>query len=222
MGKRLVTVRGTGEASLAPDTIQINLTLEARAEVYEEAIQLAATQLEELRLCLAKEGFTKSDLITTQFSVNTDYENVKNEAGEFIRVFKGYIVRNQLTLAFPINNERLGRVLRTLSQCESHPEFSIQYLLKDDQELQALVLKDAVNNAKQNAQTLARASGITLGEIVSIQYDWSNIQFKNREFVLTEAVNYSVAQIDLQPDNITASANVTIVWEIKQKEQENE
>lgn len=222
MGKRLMTVKGVGKASLPPDTIQINLYLESRAETYDKTLELASTQLEQLRMCLAKEGFTKSDLVTTQFSVDTDYESVKNEEGDYIRVFKGYIVRNYLKITFPLNNARLGRIIETLSHCDAHPEFSIHYLLKDEQELKSLLLKDAVQNATQNAQTLALAGGITLGEIISIQYDWTDIQYITREFNLTEAVSYSAAQIDLQPDEISASDSVTITWEIVKKEHENE
>ena len=222
MGKRFMTVKGVGKASLAPDTIQIDFTLEARAESYDQTINYATQQLEELRNCLSQLGFMKSDLVTTQFLVDTDYESVKNEEGEYIRVFKGYIVRNNLKLSFPLDNKRLGCLLEQLSQCEAHPEFTIRYLLKNDQELKALIIQNAVQHAINNAQILAASSEVLLGEIISIEYDWSTIAYQTREFNLTEASSYSVAQIDLQPDLITASDSVTITWKLKKKEQDDD
>ncbi len=217
-----MTVKGVGEASLAPDTIQIDFNLEVHAESYDQTINYAAQQLQELRNCLSPLGFTKEDLVTTQFLVDTDYESVKNEEGEYIRVFKGYTVRNNLKLSFPFDNKRLGCLLDQISQCEAHPEFSIRYRLKNDQELKALIIQKAVQNAIQNAQLLATASDVLLGEIISIEYDWSTITYQTREFNLTEASSYSVAQIDLQPDLITASDSVTITWKLKKKEQDDD
>lgn len=110
MEQRTLTVKGTGQASLPPDTIQLDFDLESKAENYDETINLAGTRLEQLRSCLANVGFSKSDLVTTNFSVNTDYESVKNEEGEYIRVFKGYSVRNNLKLSFPIDTHRLAMI----------------------------------------------------------------------------------------------------------------
>jgi hypothetical protein len=213
--ERTLTVKGTGQASLPPDTIQLDFDLESKAENYDETINLAGTRLEQLRSCLANVGFSKSDLVTTNFSVNTDYESVKNEEGEYIRVFKGYSVRNNLKLSFPIDTHRLAMILEQLSACEANPELSIHFLLTDDTKLKELLLQDAVADATQKANILALAAGVRLDDILAITYDWSNIVYRNREMMLEESVAYSAAAIDIQPDNVSASDTVTIVWEIK-------
>lgn len=215
MNQRTLTVKGTGQASLPPDTIQLDFYLESRAETYEETIELAGTRLEQLRSCLESVGFEKSDLVTTNFSIDTDYESIKNEAGDYIRVFKGYIVRHYLKLSFPIDTNRLARILEQLSTCEANPEVSIHFLLKDDTKLKELLLEDAVKDATQKANILAHAAGVRLDDILSISYDWTDIQYKNRDLMLTEAVAYSAAAIDIEPDMISASDTVTMIWEIK-------
>lgn len=215
MEQRTLTVKGTGQASLPPDTIELDFYLESRAENYEETIELAGTRLEQLRSCLARVGFSKSDLVTTNFSINTDYESVKNEEGDYIRVFKGYSVRNYLKLSFPIDTDRLATILEQLSTCEANPEVSIHFLLKDDAKLKELLLQDAVADATQKANVLATATDVRLDDILAINYDWTDIVYKNRDFMLEESVAYSAAAIDIQPDNVSASDTVTIVWEIK-------
>ena len=168
MEQRTLTVKGTGQASLPPDTIQLDFDLESKAENYDETINLAGTRLEQLRSCLANVGFSKSDLVTTNFSVNTDYESVKNEEGEYIRVFKGYSVRNNLKLSFPIDTHRLAMILEQLSACEANPELSIHFLLTDDTKLKELLLQDAVADATQKANILALAAGVRLDDILAI------------------------------------------------------
>ena len=92
MKQRPITVKGTGQASLPPDYIEIPLYLESRDEQYDQAIELASQKLEELQHCLEEIGFKKEDLKTSSFTVDTDYEQVTDEEGNYVRVFRGYIV----------------------------------------------------------------------------------------------------------------------------------
>lgn len=46
MKQRTITVKGTGQASLPPDYIEIPLYLESRDEQYDQAIELASQKLE--------------------------------------------------------------------------------------------------------------------------------------------------------------------------------
>ena len=126
MKQRTITVKGTGQASLPPDYIEIPLYLESRDEQYDQAIELASQKLEELQHCLEGIGFKKEDLKTSSFTVDTDYEQVKDEEGNYVRVFRGYIVRHRLTFGFDFNHEKLGDVIQVISNCPAHPELSIQ------------------------------------------------------------------------------------------------
>ena len=59
-----------------------------------------------------------------------------------------------------------------------------------------------------------QAAGVTLGPIQVIDYDWSTISYQPRELLLSESANYSMAMMDLQPQDISATDYVTIVWEL--------
>lgn len=214
MNQRTITVKGTGKASLPPDYIEIPLYLESRDERYEQAIELASQKLEELQQCLEGIGFKKEDLKTSSFTVDTDYEQVKDEEGNYVRVFRGYIVRHHLSIGFDFNTEKLGEVIQTISDCPAHPEFSIQYQLKNETALTSLILEDAVKQATRQANVLAQAAGVTLGPIQAIEYDWSTISYQPRELLLNESANHSMTMMDLQPQDISATDYVTIVWEL--------
>ena len=139
---------------------------------------------------------------------------MKDEEGNYVRVFRGYIVRHRLTFGFDFNHEKLGEVIQVISNCPAHPEFSIQYQLKNESALKSLILQDAVKQATEQANVLAQAAGVTLGPIQVIDYDWSTISYQPRELLLSESANYSMAMMDLQPQDISATDYVTIVWEL--------
>ncbi len=214
MKDRTLTVKGTGHASLPPDYIEISLYLEAKAEQYDQVIQLSEIKLEQLRHCLQQVGISKSDLKTTNFTLDTDYEQVKDEQGNYVRVFRGYVVRHHLKLGFHLDNEKLAIIIQAISTCPAHPEFSIQYQLKDQIELKSLVLEEAVKNATHLAKVLADEAKVTLGPIQMINYDTMDISYQPREVMYNEINDYSVALMDLQPEDISATDTVTMVWEL--------
>jgi len=87
MEDRVISVRGKGKASVPPDTIEINMILTTVKPTYEEALNAASRDLDELRSCLRSAGFDKKDIKTTNFRVDTKYENITDPNGNYRRVF---------------------------------------------------------------------------------------------------------------------------------------
>jgi uncharacterized protein YggE len=76
-----------------------------------------------------------------------------------------------------------------------------------------------VEDAFAKAGVLAKASGVSLKEIQSIDYSWGEIQFEAHPMrSLAKASNamYEEASYDMniEPDDIEVSDTVTVVWEI--------
>jgi uncharacterized protein YggE len=107
MGQRVITVKGKGSASAAPDWIKISMNLQAKDIDYQETVNVAAKELNELRKCLAKHGFDKKDIKTTYFNIDTDYENVRGNTGNYNRVFNGYICSQSLYVGFESDSKML-------------------------------------------------------------------------------------------------------------------
>ena len=81
-----------------------------------------------------------------------------------------------------------------------------------------------MEDAKEKAKVLADASGVSLKEIISIDYSFSTIEME------TSMMNYARCEtltagklldsgntqidIDVDPEDIEITDNVTLVWEI--------
>ena len=72
---RTLRVTGKGSLSLAPDTIELLITLEGKDFQYEKALELSAKATSALRAVLEDAGFDGKELKTTSFNVNTEYES---------------------------------------------------------------------------------------------------------------------------------------------------
>ncbi|MEG0132585.1 MAG: SIMPL domain-containing protein [Clostridium sp.] len=212
MDERTIKVNGHGKVSVLPDTIEINMVLTTVKPTYEEAMKEAGISLNKLRNCLREVGFDKEDVKTTDFRVNTKYENVKDMEDNYKKVFIGYEVTNNIRIEFEQNSIVLGKVLDVLSKCEATPELAIQYKLKDDNKGKELVLKNAINDAKVKAKIMADTAGVRLGKVVNMEYTGEETPiYKNRAlFLIADSPN-----IDLQPETLETETIVNVVFRLE-------
>lgn len=213
--ERTMVVRGKGTASLAPDYIKVSITLVSQNPEYAVTLANASKQLEQLRACLGEVGFKKEDIKSTGFTVNTEYESVRDKFGNYTQVFVGYSCRQSLVIGFDLDLAKLGAVISALGTCPAKPQFSISFELKDDTKLTDLVLENAVANAVHNASILARAASVDLGEVLTIDYNIENMLYSPRQVMYSETFKEASVAIDIQPDNITTTDYVTMTWRLR-------
>lgn len=217
---RTITVKGMGRVTTAPDYVVISMSLEAHEKNYEATMGLAANKIEQLNASLAEIGFEKKSVKTTNFNVRTDYDRVKDKNGNYSSVFNGYICTHRLKVEFDFDTKRLARTLYAISSCLANPELSISFTVKDPSAVNTELLKSATINAKEKAQILCEASGVELGQLLTIDYNWGELNIVSRtDYMLEEKCMAmpvgSLADIDIEPDDIDVCDTATFVWEIK-------
>ena len=211
---RTITIKGVGKLSLKPDQVVVSLTLNATDKNYDKTMDTATKHLEQLRGALVGIGFTKDDLKTTNFNVNTEYESERDKNGNYKRIFIGYSVTHQLKLEFDFDSQRLSRTLGAIAGCIAEPELNVQFTVKDKKSVNAALLENACVNAKAKAGILAKASGVTLGDLISIDYNWGELHLFSQTQYDMEDDCMRMASVEIEPDDIDISDSVTFVWEI--------
>lgn len=219
--QRTITVKGTGKLTAKPDYIVLSMTLEARAEEYSNAVELSATQLGELSDSLGSAGFEKASLKTTDFNVRTDYQHVPDENGSYYNKFNGFVCGHQLKLEFDFETTRLAQALNAITSCIANPQLNVSFTVKDPDAISATLLKSAAANAREKADILCDASGVTLGQLITIDYNQRELDAISRtgyslgENRLRSAAPMKAKAMDMSPDDIDISDTATFVWEIK-------
>ena len=217
---RTITVKGMGRVTTSPDYVVISMSLMAQDNDYEETMELATKKIEYLNASLEEIGFEKKSVKTTNFNVRTDYERVKDRNGNYKSVFNGYICSHRLKVEFDFDTKRLAQTLYAISKCLAEPELSISFTVKDPSAVNKELLKSATINAKEKAQILCEASGVELGQLLSIDYNWGELNIvSHTDYMLEEKCMAmpvgGLADIEIEPDDIDVSDTATFVWEIK-------
>ena len=217
-----ITVKGIGRATAKPDTVVLSMSLDSRASEYDKAMEVASDNIEDITRVLMDVGFDKDAVKTTNFNVRTDYASVKDRNGNYHQEFQGYAVTHNLKVEFGFDVKRLSQALSAISGCISHPQISISFVVKDAAAVNEEMLRSATANARKKAEILCDASDIALGKLLSIEYNWGELNIcSDTRYSLAEdclAAPMMAKSIDIEPDDITVSDTAVFVWEINQGE----
>ena len=218
---RTITVKGVGNVSAKPDYISISMTIESVENDYDKAMDGAARRIENLKAAAVSVGYEKEALKTISFNVETRYENVRDRQGSYKREFAGYACVYRLKLAFDFDSKQLAKVISAIANSGANPELSIAFTVKNPAKVSEELLESAAQNARAKAEILCKAAGAELGQLISIDYNWGELNIVSRTSYEMEDCLMPLAAMDkccapeIEPDDINVSDTVAFTWEIK-------
>ncbi len=213
--KNIITIKGVGLMSVKPDYVEINVVLRTFNKNYEKAYKEAVEKNQKIIDLITKISFKKEDLKTRNFNVNSEYESVTDEKGRYKNVFTGYTVIHELKLAFDMEMDRLSEVMVALSESQLEPELNIRFTIKNPKDISAELLKLATEDAKKKAKILCEAAGKTLGELINIDYTWTDINLYSDSDYSPRMMKAESVSLDMEAEEIKLEDTVDFVWELK-------
>ena len=218
---RTIRVRGYGKASVKADMCSIRISVRSKDRDYSRAFEMSAEQTDSLKDRLEKAGFGEDDLKTESFNVFTEYDSVQDDKGFYQQVFSGYVCQYFFTLSFEFDNERLGNALVAVSEAKVSPDLTLSVYVRDPAKVKKTVLQNACTNALEKAQILASSSGVRLGDLQKIEYEFGNRSFaSDSSFTMEQecaagAGNFMRAKAtSLSPKDVEISDSAAFEWEI--------
>lgn len=214
--ERTIRVKGKGKISVKPDTIKITIKAEGLRWNYDETVEQSTKDTRILRDALEKAGLDPKNLKTTHFSIDSKYKSYHDKNNDYKEKFVGYEYNHRAYIEFDNDNKILGRVLYELAHCDVKVKFEINHTVKDKEKVKNDLLEKAVEDSTTKAKVLAKASGVKLKEILSIDYSWEEIEIYSEtmnDLMLCEAA--SRYDIDIEADDIDVRDTVTITWIIE-------
>lgn len=215
---KTITVKGVGKATVKPDQVEIRMTLSAKDMVYEKSMSMAAEQIDSLKRAFEEAGFGEGSLKTTNFDIRTVYDSVRDRDRNYVSVFSGYECTHNLKLVFDFDTKRLSAALGAIADSRVNPKINIDFTVKKPAAVNELILQDAAANARRKAEVLCAASGVKLGDLICIDYNWGEITYVSQAKYAMEdcimSIDAAPCDIDIDPDDIDAGDTATFVWEI--------
>ena len=206
---RLLTVSGQGEVKSVPDTANLSAGVTTTAVSAKEALAANSRAMNAVFDTLKRLGVADKDMQTSNFSVEPQYQMCKPNTPCPRRVVS-YQVSNTVDVAVDIG--KAGPVLDALVSSGSNQIGGIDFSIRDPKPLLTQARAVAVKDAIDRAETYAKAAGITLGPIQSIQEGGTTAP---RPMFKAMAVTGYAAAPPVAAGEETTSASVTITWAIQ-------
>ncbi|GAA0551156.1 hypothetical protein FHS83_001330 [Rhizomicrobium palustre] len=207
---RTLIVTGTGQAKAAPDEANFSAGVVAQGVSAREALAANSKAMNAVIASLKHQGVPDKAIQTANISLNPQYTPCKPNVACTPKI-SGYEVSNTVMVTTGI--DKAGPVLDALVASGANQIGGISFAIHDPKPLLSEARTEAVKDAMDRAQTIAKAAGITLGSILSINEGGSYVP----QPMFKAAAMRAMAQeaMPVAGGEETLSANVSITFEIK-------
>jgi uncharacterized protein len=207
-----VYVGAEGRFESAPDTAQIQFNVFAQENTSQAAYQEASKNVEQVRQVLRANGIDPKAANIGFLSVQPVYEYRPKQ-----RVI-GYRVTTDVTLKLK-DFAKVGPITQQLADANVSETQTLSYTLENIDEAKNKAVEDAYRRAHNSAETLARASGRTLGELSFASVD----TFENPRIVMPHMARTMSAIAaaapapteEFTPQTVTVTAHVNALFNLK-------
>ncbi len=206
---RSMTVTGLGEVTLKPDIAYINIGVHTERPTAAEAVAQNNIASQAVIDALKAAGVAPDDLQTTNFSI---YQN--NQTGpDGTPIATTYSVDNTVYVTVR-DLTKLGSLLDASVQAGANNVNSIQFDLADKAKAMSDARAAAVKAARAQADELAAAAGVKLGDIQTISY-YDNSPGPVFYGKGGGGLAAADAAVPVNPGTMKISVSVTLTYEIK-------
>jgi len=162
---RLLYVNGQAQVELTPDIAYISIGVHTETQTAEEAVASNNSQAEAIIAALQEAGIAEEDIRTSNFSIYP-YEKWGSD-NQNLGIY--YSVDNTVYITVRAVDS-LGSVIDAAITAGATNVSGISFDVEDKATLVAEARTLAVADARAQAEMLADAAGVTLGELYSLNY----------------------------------------------------
>ena len=207
---RSISLSGHGEVRMAPDLAIVTVGVMSSAATARVALDANTKAMEAVMASLKEAAIEARDIQTANFSVNPRYDYGQNNA-QPPKVI-GYDVSNNVTITVR-KLDSLGAILDRVVSSGSNQINGVMFQLEKPEAATDKARKLAVADAMRKAQVYTAASGVALGQIMSLSegggYQPPQPVFKSMR---AEA---AAADVPIAQGEQVITMDVNITWEIK-------
>lgn len=164
--RRTVTVVGAAESEVKPDTAVLRLGVVARGRQLAEVKANVDLVVKNATDSIIKAGMNKDAIRTSSIDYSTSFPEDDRDFSKPI-----YKVDRDVSITVPI--EKIDVVLQNATKAGVNQILEVRYLASNSAEISRKTLLAAIDNASENARTLAQGFNANLGKVVKIQSDRS-------------------------------------------------
>lgn len=211
----VIMVTGRASLSVPADQVRVSISVVSEGAEPREVIADNSQRVARVLDAIRRLGIGADDVSSGWFSIQPIYSQEpttrRNQGPRIV----GYRVNNNVI----VETDKLklaGECIQSAVDSGANRIDSVGFQLADERESRAEVLARAVRHARDDAEAVAGAAGVTLGPIASMSIDSPRQVVPYVQTMRMESMSAAGSAPPLIPGQIEVSASVTIEYEIQQ------
>jgi uncharacterized protein YggE len=198
---RTIVVAGSGSATGAPDQAIVSAGVETRAPTAQAAQSSNNTTMQAVLAAIKALGIPDKNIQTAGISLYP-IEN-QNQS------ISGYNASNTVTVIID-NVDQTGQVLDAAVNAGANQSVGVRFAIKNSTDLRNKALTAAAADARQKADALAAAYGLTISGVNSISEQSVGGPIVSQPRAL--AAGAAAPSVPIEPGELTVNAQVTVTF----------
>jgi len=201
---RTITVSATGQVEGTPDVLELVVGVQTRDKSAKTALERNNDLAKKVIDAVKNGGVDEKDVQTAEFSISPTYDDDND--------ITGYQVSNIVDAKIR-DFDKAGEVIDAATKIAGDEViiYGVQFSFDDNSLLVAKARNEAVKRAKSQAEQLAKAADVDLGDLMSISEDST----PEPPVLEARAAAGDVTSAPIEPGSETLSVQVTLVYEIE-------
>ncbi|MAZ41079.1 hypothetical protein CL654_03095 [bacterium] len=218
---RTISVNGTGEVVAVPDIATISISVDEEGLDIPTAQEEAAKEANTIIEFLEDSGIDEDDIKTTNYSINPQYDYVQEICPVGFRCpggkqeLRGYRISQSIEVKVRKTDE-VGAILSGIGELGATNVYGPNFQVEDRDALREEAREVAIKDAREEAERLADALGVRLGDVVNFSDSGFYPYYDRFGFGGDTATLESTKTVpELPVGESTITSNVNIIYEIR-------
>jgi len=204
-----ISVSGSGSVYVVPDIAYVYVGVRSNAATVAEALQANNQLAQDIKATLVALDIEEKDIQTSSFNV---YPQQYDQYGQPTETF--YVVENTVYVTVR-DLDKLGTILDLVAKTGANSINGVYFDVADKSAALEQARKLAVEDGQKQAEQVAAAAGVTLGDLINISLISSGSSFYEGKGMGGGGLDIANAQVPVSTGQITISTDVTLVYELK-------
>jgi len=217
-----IAVAGDAELLLPPDYAKIELGVVTQAPLVGDALAENSSRMARVIDAMRALGIRDKDIRTSTFLIQPRYEKTapNDYDTQQFRTITGYYISNKVTVTVrDLSNvaKIIDESVKAGANASGNVSFEIDSLTARLDEAR----RKAIETAHHKALILTEASGVKLGQVISITDNQANMSYNNEargyygETTETVVVTASRMPTPIEPGLVSITSRVTVVYAVR-------
>ena len=204
-----IAVSGVGETRVTPDRAIINIGVYSRATTAAVAARENARKQQAIIDTLRALGIPREQIATTQFNVSPEMRHSPQTGRNEIT---GYAVNNTVRVEIRQLDQVASAIDASLAKGANQIN-SLDFIVFNVDEPRRRALAQAIERARADAETMARAAGGSLGTLLELSTGYTPVPIARRDMMMAARAQAAEVATPIEVGEEMVRAVVTARWQ---------